>query len=570
MSYCYNYKITVQTPVNLSNETIALYDIVNEFGYNIFDSEDPFYNDICTSFTSKNGTDMILSDRQNDIFSLRGNISICQYGCEFESYNKNTKRAKCNCDIQKEATQTDLSKLTLSRNIFTNSFLVAMHDSNILVLKCYKVALDFSNLFLNIGRIIMTIILFLYLVLLLIFFIKDRKTIDFYISTILKDKKYFMNNEKMNESKNHKENKTIIYKEEESKRKKGNKKKKKKRRNKEKINEPIKRKKNKSHTEIKEKKIKKHLIDNSEGNLLSKKDNMININIIPISNINYKKIKKNKFNNNIKSKKQRSNLIKSSKTVIHKKKINFKDAKIKIKNKRSVNSKIIYKNMNDYELNHLGYKLALIYDKRTYIQYYCSLLKKKNLIFFTFMPGNDYNLITLKISLFLLSFSLYFTINCFFFTDNTMHKFYVDYNDFIHQIPPILFSSFITFIINIIFRLLSLSENELLSIKKEIKISRATIKANNIKKCLIIKFIIFFISSTILLLFFWYFISCFCGVYVNTQIILIQDSLISFGISMCYPFAIDLFPGIFRIYALRAKNKNKKCLYQFGCFISLI
>ena len=348
------------------------------------------------------------------------------------------------------------------------------------------------------------------------------------------------------------------------------KKKKRKSRNKEKINEPIKRKKNKSHKEIKEKKVKKHLIDNSEGNLLSKKDNMININIIPISNINYKKIKKNKFNNNIKSKKQRSNLIKSSKTVIHKKKINFKDAKIKIKNKRSVNSKIIYKNMNDYELNHLGYKLALIYDKRTYIQYYCSLLKKKNLIFFTFMPGNDYNLITLKISLFLLSFSLYFTINCFFFTDNTMHKFYVDYNDFIHQIPPILFSSFITFIINIIFKLLSLSENELLSIKKEIKISRATIKANNIKKCLIIKFIIFFISSTILLLFFWYFISCFCGVYVNTQIILIQDSLISFGISMCYPFAIDLFPGIFRIYALRAKNKNKKCLYQFGCFISLI
>ena len=106
--------------------------------------------------------------------------------------------------------------------------------------------------------------------------------------------------------------------------------------------------------------------------------------------------------------------------------------------------------MNDYELNHLGYKLALIYDKRTYIQYYCSLLKKKNLIFFTFMPGNDYNLITLKLSLFLLSFSLYFTINCFFFTDKTMHKFYLDYNDFIHQIPPILYSSFISSIINMI------------------------------------------------------------------------------------------------------------------------
>ena len=226
--------------------------------------------------------------------------------------------------------------------------------------------------------------------------------------------------------------------------------------------------------------------------------------------------------------------------------------------------------MNDYELNNLSYQFALIYDKRTYIQYYCSLLKKKNLILFTFIPANDYNLITLKVSLFLLSFSLYFTINCFFFTDNTMHKFYVDYNDFIHQIPPILYSSFISSIINMILKLLSLSEKDLLSLKKEIKISNATKRANNIKKCIIIKFIIFFISSILLLLFFWYFISCFCGVYVNTQIILIQDSLISFGISMLYPFALNLFPGIFRISALRAKNKDKKCLYQFSGLISLI
>ena len=213
MSYCYNYKIIIQTPVNLSDEAVALYDIANEFGYNIFDSEDPFYNDICTPFTTKNGTDMILPDRQNDIFSLWGNISICQYGCDFESYNKNTKRAKCNCDIQKESTQTELSKLTLSKNIFISSFLVLIYNSNILVLKCYKVALDFSNLFLNIGRIIMTIILFLYLVLVLIYFIKDRKRIDFYISTILKDKMYFMKNEKMKEVKIHKETKTINFKE---------------------------------------------------------------------------------------------------------------------------------------------------------------------------------------------------------------------------------------------------------------------------------------------------------------------------------------------------------------------
>ena len=56
--------------------------------------------------------------------------------------------------------------------------------------------------------------------------------------------------------------------------------------------------------------------------------------------------------------------------------------------------------------------------------------------------------------------------------------------------------------------------------------------AKNLKNCLLIKFIIFFIFSFILLLFFWYFIACFCAVYTNTQMILIRDTLISFGISM--------------------------------------
>ena len=63
----------------------------------------------------------------------------------------------------------------------------------------------------------------------------------------------------------------------------------------------------------------------------------------------------------------------------------------------------IYSNLNDEEINTLEYELAIIYDKRTYLQYYWSLLKKKQLILFTFIPTNDYNLFSLKLSLFLLS-----------------------------------------------------------------------------------------------------------------------------------------------------------------------
>ena len=229
-------------------------------------------------------------------------------------------------------------------------------------------------------------------------------------------------------------------------------------------------------------------------------------------------------------------------------------------------------NINDEELNTLEYEIAIIYDKRTYFQYYWSLLKKKQLILFTFLPANDYNLYTIKISLFLLAFSLYFTINGFFFSDDTMHKIHEDNGAFniIYQIPQILYSTIISAIINAILKLLSLSEKNILLIKQEKNLNIAIKKSKNIERCITIKFTYFFILSIILLLFFWYFISCFCAVYTNTQSILIKDTLMSFGISMLYPFGLNLLPGILRIPALRAKNKDKKCIYRTRELIALI
>ena len=231
-----------------------------------------------------------------------------------------------------------------------------------------------------------------------------------------------------------------------------------------------------------------------------------------------------------------------------------------------------FQNLNDQELNNLEYQYAIKYDKRTYFQYYWSLLKKKQLILFTFFPNNDYNLVYIKIALFIISFSLYFTINGFFFSDDTMHKVYEDngsYN-FLFQIPQILYSSVVSAIINILLKQLSLSEKNILKLKEENVMSNVVKKSKKISSCLRIKFILFFILSFILMSFFWYFISCFCAVYTNTQMILIKDTLISFITSMIYPFGLNLLPGMFRIPSLRTKNKDKKCIYKISLIIALI
>ena len=197
-------------------------------------------------------------------------------------------------------------------------------------------------------------------------------------------------------------------------------------------------------------------------------------------------------------------------------------------------------------------------------------MKRKHLILFTFLPTNDYNLITIKYSLFLISFSLYFTINGFFFTDNSMIKIQNNNGKFnlLFQIPYILYSSIISGLIKTILNTLSLSERDFLSLKnvKENLIEEAEKTKKNIQ----IKIILFFILGSLFIMFFWYFISCFCAVYVNTQKILIEDTLSSFGLSLLYPFALKLVPGIFRIPALNDPKKDKECLYKLGNIVSLI
>ena len=81
---------------------------------------------------------------------------------------------------------------------------------------------------------------------------------------------------------------------------------------------------------------------------------------------------------------------------------------------------------NDEEKNNLKYELALKYDKRTYFEYYISLLKTQHIFIFSFFYSKDYNLRIIKIDLFFISFALSYAVNALFFNDNTMHKIYED------------------------------------------------------------------------------------------------------------------------------------------------
>ena len=695
---CEGMNVIINSPIDIDSYIESLYETMSKSGYNLFDANDSFYNDICAVYTTQNGTDILLYDRRMDIYQSTINISLCQEGCIFLSYNSETKKAECNCPIQKEKIQTNTSKMEFEKNGIIEEFRSILRDSNFKVMKCYKLIFNPKVFIKNIGSIVMTIALVIFLSLIIFYFAKSSKIISFYIQSIIK-LRVLDNNANKNISNNNanndinKNNDKIIDNNIDSKNNNLgnsdvqnvgnidnidiNKKSKKvlKQKRSKIITTVIKKKKKvpkksmlpilpfnninnnniKLNTDYKNAPPKKNqnktedfLLEADNKNLNNKindKNKFFQFNKGSGDNsIDNNKYIKNKMNNknnifnfnqgsNISNENNKNEIIninheipnveinnqqkentrledKNIKIFAYKNKSSIKEkGKIKKKTKghsnsvigRSVNfienikekngidsnnikpfiEKINTDNLNinnevekfnDQEMNTLEYEKALILDKRNYFQYYYSLLKKKQLILFTFFPTNDYNIMALKISLFIVSACLYFTIDAFFFSDETMHKIYKDNGAFniLYRIPQIIYSSIIPSIINMILKTLSLSEKDLLKIKQEKDIKDLVNKAKKIERCIYIKFIIFFLISLMLMLFFWYFISCFCAVYNNTQMILIKDSLISFGISMLYPFGLNLIPGFFRIPALRAEKKDKKCLYKISQYIALI
>ena len=82
------------------------------------------------------------------------------------------------------------------------------------------------------------------------------------------------------------------------------------------------------------------------------------------------------------------------------------------------------------------------------------------------------------------------------------------------------------------------------------------------------KIYFFFILSYIFLIFFWYFLSSFGAVYQNTQVYITNNTIISFSISLFYPFFINVIPSAIRIYSL--SDKHRKTIYDINKFFQLI
>ena len=218
-----------------------------------------------------------------------------------------------------------------------------------------------------------------------------------------------------------------------------------------------------------------------------------------------------------------------------------------------------------FELNNLGYEEAICHDQRTFLRTYWDILSREHKIIFTFFIWHDYNLLNIKYARFIFLFANDMAMNVFFFTDESMHKIFLNYGkyNFIQQIPQIIYTTIISQLLEVFLCFLSLTDKYIYEIKNLNKPDNIQLILK-ILKCIKIKLICFYVFTFIFFWFYWYTVAVFCAVYENTQIIFLKDSLFSFLLGIIYPIVLYLIPSALRILSLRNPKMHLTCIYKLS------
>ena len=340
----------------------------------------------------------------------------------FSKYDPKLLLANCSCYAKESS--SSLTDITIDKAKLIENFKYIKNFVNLSFLICYKKLFNKAGIINNIGAFLLAGITFLNIISIFIFFINQFSIIKKKIKDIIfgiKEYKIIESNKKRN---------NIVLKSGTKKHKNSNEKK-----------------------VVVSKNMNKKVLGQKNNNKRNIKAIHINKDNKFIYNITNKEIKKN-----------HNYFIKTN--TINAKIIKRKNLDIEKKMQDNINKTKNIMEYTDEEINILPYNLALKYDKRSYCNFYISLLKTKHKLIFA-LYNNDYNSRIIKISLFLIEFTIDYVVNALFYNDDTMHKIYESKGQFDLevQIPIIVYSSLISMLLNKPLCLLALSNDAIINFK---------------------------------------------------------------------------------------------------------
>ena len=508
-------------------------------GIDILNSSDPFFNDICYSY-SDGGSDIILKDRISEIYQ---NFSVCDSDCEYESIDTENLTVSCNCPVSNDtdSDDDDDEESTNLKSIILNVF----DDSTFGVIKCYKLVFNIKNKLKNIGFWIFSIIIIVHIPLFVLFFKNGITPITNYIINEMKKYHYYVSKSQPPKKK-------------------------------------IKVQKEQENNELIINKITNNTTNNEENEETGNRINVLT-----------KKGKRNSIqNNNLMEQTGNNKNTEINKIIL----IEENNSKIDEKSNKKTPYSLIKIDANNtidkkpeesnYTLHNYEYETAIEYENRTFWRIlYIILLSKDNLLN-TFLLKSPLESQPLRICLLLFSYTSDLALNTlFYFSDNISDKYhYTGKYLFWYTIFNNLIISVISTILSIILGLILSSMTDSKSrIEEEFKKEEVKLRENKdyivtaerkeeimtsitkSLKCLKIKMVIFVIIDLIILLFFYYFTTAFCSVYSGTQTSWISDAIVSIIIAIPIEVAIALVITI--VYKIALKYKCK-FLYKISMILA--
>jgi hypothetical protein len=149
LDYCKNNNINVSIPVDIDEDNLFKHDPKSDY-----------YTDQCNPYTTINGTDILMNDRQNEFNDNK--MSLCENTCELNDYKYDTKNVVCECIIKKK--QIEVSEVENQTDILYYNFTTLDESSNMATMKCIDTLFSKEGLLTNIGNYILLSIIIIFLI----------------------------------------------------------------------------------------------------------------------------------------------------------------------------------------------------------------------------------------------------------------------------------------------------------------------------------------------------------------------------------------------------------------------
>ena len=472
---------------------------------NIFNLSSEFYNDICYQFESPLDKDIALKDR---ILLFYPNITLCQEGCSIQGVNLTSFKAVCECKLNNKNNNIFGKNLIIQNKIGEIESLIS--ETNIVIIKCYKILFNYKNIFTFLGGYIIFILLLIQIIMTFIYYKRSLYLLKKYIFNITDKYIAYLAKQKLNEfpinnslefynkinSKNNAppkrkirlaqqgENENVIRKEQKAKTKFG-----------------------KKRAKTNRNKKKMTFIKNIEiSNLISKSNYQINLS--------------NDSN-------QEKSLISKSSKLENKKMSKDGSYYNNILNKNSIITNSTNKedsNIQEYlktDLDDMDFDDALKKDNRKFVEYLNDNLKANQNIMNTFYTKEPLRPRTIKIILFILYIDLYLLINGLFFNEEYISEIFhsekeENFFTFIpRSVDRIFYTTLVRGIIGYVIIFVFVEERKIKGIFKREKDSIVILKYQvaQILKSIITRFNIFITISFIIIIFTFYYSFCFNYIY---------------------------------------------------------